>query len=189
MNTDLSELDQQVNASGLGDNALEDSGPGFSAEGFFHFQITDIEKTQYNSLQFKMECLAGTDKSQVGKTLYTFVALSGKDGAVLSDKQLRIIMRFAYGLGLVSKQDVGRPNVVIPWSRALNTQCIGEVSFQPGSDKPGGGRYKDRYALAYGRVWQVTDPAVSEVPKDTESLAAARIVVPSSSGQSADIDI
>lgn len=122
------------------------------------------------------------EKAQRGKIhfhrVYVRKLTRGEDGSDTPDElgppsegALKSILRFALGLGIISDTDIGRSDTKIPWSRAENAQCCGELKKEKLTNKQKERGLKERLQINYGEVYQPDDERVADWPKDEEALA------------------
>lgn len=140
-----------------------------NAEGTFHFLINDIDenpatkdhKPIEGALKVQAEVLAGTDSSQIGRTLETMFFKgrpTDKDGGEFANKKLT---RFFLAIGLISHQP-GSKTVIEP-SHGVGRQFCAKINVREQNGK----KYFD---IAYADIWHIDDAEAKDIPKDAEAL-------------------
>lgn len=159
-------------------------------EGYYHFEISDV-KLELDTLSsqgdekspgvcFHMLVLETSPKqSPIGARHFHRLYVAGAGGKPPADGSVKSALRFGLGLGLLAEKvnDDGTSVIVdkatgstrIPssvWMRAKGLQCIAKIKFEKGT-----GKFGDKYTIPFGRVYQVDDPSMADVPKNKEAMA------------------
>lgn len=169
-------FDLDIDSSDIDANQL-DAGGSVNREGWYHFEITDLrrdgEEGKTPSLVFICQVLAGKPDDQVGKKLYHRLYLSQKEGG------RRIILKFACGLGLITREQITDTQTRIPFSLSVGRQFVAEVKLEKGTpyDDADGVKQmgKDRYVIPFSQIYDPLDEAVANVPKDSDAIASLRM--------------
>ena len=160
-----------MNTAGVDEGVVEDQSNNFiNDEGFYWFLVNGIkphrnEAGRIYAVQVSMTCVSGCEpgeksEKQVGRQLFHFINLQKKDGTSISSKVVGFNVRFAYGLGLVAKEDIGKPSLNIQWARALNSLVVVEVEKEEPNEY---NKQKGRYRVSYGKSFQPTDPRMADI--------------------------
>lgn len=148
-----------------------------SKPGFYHVivmyqttQPTNFSKTKFiDGLGVVFGVLAGSHADQLNKTLDVIFIKGSKqhsDGGELCNRKLSKL--FA-ATGLKTTIEPGQP-ARLDTTQLVNPprQLIIKTVEKPNSNNPG----KMHIELSYDDIWHVDDPAVKDVPKNAEALAA-----------------
>jgi hypothetical protein len=139
--------------------------------GWYHCEIAKVdleeEAGKTPAVLFQFRVLEGTVKGQTNRLLFERLWRTEKN----RDRR----NKFAGRLGLVGEKDANsRPT--IDWSDVQGKQCVIEV-IEEEFDRNNGSKGKSS-KVSYLGIYQVTDPRVSEVPKNKDALALAGITLP-----------
>lgn len=181
-------LDEVLDTDGMSGEDLDGGGGICDKEGWYHVTVLNIDKNEDEGKLphyfFGLQILAGDHEDQAGKMIYhrifnkSWIDSSDHDKGMKepSEGSKKMKLRFAAGLGLISKEDIGKPNLRIPWSEADGVQAVCKVVKESRGDDPN----KFDFRIPYSEIYQVNDPKVENVPKDQEALD--RIGLHSSTG-------
>lgn len=140
--------------------------------GQYHFLVTKIDEAPttrdgsraIDGIRFDAQVLAGTDVSQVGRSLgFTLMHPNGsqRDGGKFCHlRQARMLV----ALGLVDLSARGQ-QVDIDWQHGIGRQFIGAVEARPNDD---GKVYHD---IAGAKIYALDDPETKHVPLDARAAA------------------
>lgn len=128
------------------------------------------------SINLMLEVLNGDNPDQKGLAVFHRIYLwawSEEKGkfVVRSGKQLKFIAQFAYGLGMISKDDLDSQKFKLNFSQEFleGRQCVVEVRDEPYKDKDG--NEKSSWRIPFGNCWRPDELCVKDVPKDAEAMA------------------
>lgn len=191
------DLDTELDTSGFdaGDALPSAGGKACDKPGMYHVFVKDIKaegnqdpdkgKLATPCRRIDLEIVAGSNPDQVGRTIFHRVyikkavrsknASTGKDEVTgfedLADGARQQMLRTAFGLSLLSEDDIGKGTVRIPWSLAPGRQCVVRVDEEEEDDFKVPGKKRVVHRISFGNFYRVDHPDVKDVPKDAESLA------------------
>ncbi len=165
-----------------------DSGGMVDEEGWYHAIVNKVERFaeegKLKNLRVDFQVCPGVKSKQKGKMLFHRIYLEGwktkpsegvpGETGPLTQGGKKSLLRFAVGMGLIQKEQVGSPKLAIPWSLLEGRQAVINVKKEPRKDQATGkenGQFEFR--INYGEVYPVHHEKVKDVPKDPEFLALA----------------
>jgi len=178
------------NTTGITSKDLTSRG-GVEAPGRFHFLVNSwsnkveegkVPHCLFNCVVLPAEYASDQQNAQVDKTLFhrLYYAYSVKDsdgkptGEILpvakGSAQMRSIMTWALGLGLITTADLDIENTNIDWNNAVGRQFCAEVKATKSEYN---GETRIKHEIPFSRIFPVTDPYVEDWPKNAEYLAMA----------------
>lgn len=183
------EVDYDVDTSGIGADDLSGGEGLIDKEGWYHLEIVEVKreldtlsdkgKPRSPHVRFDMVVLQSVDKqSPAGCRHFHKGYVAGPGGEPISDGSRKNLMRFGVGLGLLKVVEKDGQEIIVNaetgltkiplsmWDKAKNMQIIAPIKL-----KKGDANYGDSYEIPFGRVKQVDDPTVADVPKNAEALA------------------
>lgn len=166
----MSWLDEEISTDTVNPDQL-DRGTCKTA-GKYHVELLAVKedenkKSGAKDLRFDFQILAGTVKTEVGNVFYHREQAPNGD-----ETRIYHMTKLAVQLGAVKKEEVGPGKALNPrkFFDAEGRQYVISVVETPDKKDPAKGPY---YNL--GRVWDVNDEAVADVPKDIEALESAGV--------------
>lgn len=189
----------EMDGSGVGQGDLGSGGEQVNKDGTYHLECTDVKEeldTLNNQGKPKSPCIvfhlqvqeSVKGQSPAGSRHFHRIYVAGSGGGPLSDGARNSAFRFGLGLGLLEEIEIdGRPNIKVKganntriplsvWHKAKGMQLVAKIEQETKEAEDEQGNKKrvkgDRWQIPFGRVYQVDDPYVSEVPKNKEALAA-----------------
>lgn len=192
------DLDDVVDASGFGEEQAtpKEGGKSCDKPGMYHVHVKGVKaegsftadakgewKTPCVRLDF--EILAGTEADQVGKMIFhrIYRKKAEREGGKssgriigltdISDASREQMLRVAYQLGVMSKEDMGNAKAAVRWSQAEGLQAIVRVDREEEEDFKDHTKKRIVYRINFGNVWGVHHPDVVDVPRDVEAMAMA----------------
>jgi len=152
--------------------AIEGAGGYLTKAGTFHLILSTVDPEPttkdgkpIDGLRVSGEVLDGTETSEVGKE-FEFILWppkpTDKNGGEMAKRKLT---RFSYATGFIASHAPGQ-KVVIDCEACEGRQIIAKFSETTKEDG------KKRLELNYSDIYHVDDPAVAEVPKSADAIAA-----------------
>lgn len=150
---------------------IEGAGGYLSKPGTFHLILSVVDPEPVTKdgkpmegLKVNGSILDGTEPSEVGKEFEFMLwapKASDKNNGEMAKRKLT---RFSYATGFIASHAPGQ-KVVIDCEACEGRQIVAKFSEE---DKDG----KKRVQLHYSDIFHVDDPAVADVPKSADALAA-----------------
>jgi hypothetical protein len=175
-------------------------------DGWYHMEVADVVldlgtlsdqgKPKSPSIRFDMTVLESVDKqSPAGSRHFHRIYVGASGGGPPAAGSIKSALRFGIGLGLLETKEIdGREATVIKgtndtkigsklWLSAKGRQIVARIE-KGEEEKPVEGRkpFPAKHEIPFGRVYQVDDPQVSEVPKNKQALALAGKTVSTATG-------
>lgn len=188
------ELDQYctVNTEGMTAESLQ-SGNFVNVEGNYHWLVADYKlnaeekKTPTLEIDCQVQDAPYPTKEQcdmVGKVykhkIYLASVDKDKDGNFLGMKppkegSVKMALRFALGLKLIEPDQIGQPNLKIPWKLCKGRQFCASIKGRKDdyTDKDGNKVEKIKYEIPFGESYPVDAEEVADWPKDLQAVAMA----------------
>ena len=189
--------DELFSTDSVDRDSLETS-PGIDAEGWYHLQVRDVtphlekeqpedpknpdgpkkEATPHILLQCEV-MMNVKGQSPMGRSLFHRLYTASKGGGPAADGTRNSNIRFLTGIGAMKWQEIdgkqiavdletGKPSVTLnTFTRCKGKHFIAKVEFEPPNDP----KYKGKYTIPFGRVYQIGDPKVAGVPYNKEIIA------------------
>lgn len=173
------ELNQTLTSAGHTAESVEGDSQ-LNKPGYYAFEIEELDR---EAKQGKTPCIrfdmrihggvtsdgckvekGGKGEAQLNRILFHRMYTEARGGARLSDGATRITLRFALGLGLITREQIGDPKMTIRWSQARGVRGIVQVMREDDPDGKRGPQFK----VAFGQVWPLDHPDVAEVPRPAE---------------------
>ena len=180
--------DTTFDTSGVSPDEL-DSGGMIDEEGYYHCICNGVtkfaEEGKLKNLRVDFQVCPGVDSPQKSRMMFHRVYLQGwKDrpaegvagvAGPLSAGAMKSLLRFAIGMNLIKKEDIGSTKLSIPWHLLEGRQAVIHVKKEKKTDAKTGkeipGQFECR--IAYGEVYPVDHERVASVKKDPDFLALA----------------
>lgn len=152
--TDKERLQMIINTQGT--NSVDELDTGFSEPkpGKYHVIVNDVDDSQskFDAIIVDFQVLDGTVPGQDGKTKRVFFNVD-------NDRGMERLTRFAMAAGLVAPNEKRE----VHFSDAVNRQLI--VEFSTYVPKEGKNKGQPQLGLAFGGIWPLDHPDVSDVPR------------------------
>lgn len=168
-----------------------DSGGLVDKPGHFHMMVNGVQmirpekESDLPAIRVDMQVLADSKTGQKGKMLFHKIYLRSRDPddperkkvIPLSKGSMKAVLRFAVGMGLITKEQIGSPSLRIPWHMLDGKQCVAKVAMEP-RKKDGKETGEHDARIPYGEVYDPRDERMSSVEKDPEAMALLAATAP-----------
>lgn len=183
------DLDETVDSSFTTADDLN-SGGTVSEEGKVHLVVQNVKKEAKEGtvprLKFDLQVMAAEKPAQKNKFVYHSINLKKgvyeKETSKLIDLEPcsegseKMKLRFALGLGLITKEDIGKKDLKIPWSQAVGKHCFADLKRgQEQEDKKTGQKKPGFIGIQFGEVYPLDDEKCKEWPRDTEASKSTNL--------------
>jgi hypothetical protein len=122
-----------------------------------------------------------THDDQVGLKIYHKIYLWKWDAehnkfVIRSGKELKFISQIAYGLSMITKEELDSQKFALNFANREGTQCVVEVRDEPYDvEETEGGKTtkvtKHSFKIPFGNVWRPDAEEVKDVKKDPDAMA------------------
>lgn len=183
------ELDETVDSSFTSGDDLN-SGGTVTEECKVHMVVQHVKKEAKEGsvprLKFDLQVLASDKSAMKNKFVYHSINLkkgvyenqTGKliDLEPCSEGAEKMKLRFALGLGLIRKEDIGKKDLRIPWSQAVGKHCLCDLKRgQQIEDKTTGEKKPGYVGIPFGEVFPLDDEKCKDWPRDTDAAGSASL--------------
>jgi hypothetical protein len=203
---DSNETDFEMDGTGTSADDLG-GGNNVDREGWYHFEVADVvadlarvgKNGKAKSPSIRFDCLVMhpvNGQSPQGARHFHRIYVGNKDGGPASDGARNSAFRFGVGLGILREIEgeggksivdaaTGSPKInLATWQQAKGLQFIAKIAKEEVEE---GSKFEARFQIPFGRVHQVDDPAVENVPrnKSAAKLATKAPAKPAAAGAAA----